>query len=209
MMIQESIERATELHRAGRLQDAERLYRQILAIDPNIPDVLQLLGILTSQRGQHDAAVELIRKAIALNPGAAVYHGNLGLALDKLGRLEEASVSFQRALDLGSVDPNILTNFATNLRSAKSWNPPSPLPATPSSYRRISPKDSTTSASPCSMPAALTNPSNNTARHSAFGRNTPRFTIISATPLRKRNYFTRPSPSFRPPSPCGRTISRP
>ena len=57
-------------------------------------------------------AVDLIRKAIALNPSAAVYHGNLGLALHKLDRLDEAIASFQTALDLGSADPNILTNFA-------------------------------------------------------------------------------------------------
>jgi tetratricopeptide (TPR) repeat protein len=116
MNIQRSIDQATELHRAGRLQDAERIYHRILAIDPNVPDALQLLGILVSQLGRHEAAVDLIRKAIALNPGAAVYHGNLGLALDKLGRLDEAIASFQKALDLGSADPNILTNFADALR---------------------------------------------------------------------------------------------
>ena len=116
MTLQQSIDRATELHRAGHLQEAERMYRQILAIDANIPDVLQLLGIVSSQLGRHEAAVELIRKAIAINPRAAVYHGNLGLALDKLGRLEEATVSFQSAVDLGSSDPNIFSNFADTLR---------------------------------------------------------------------------------------------
>jgi tetratricopeptide (TPR) repeat protein len=116
MNIQKSIEQATQLHRAGRLQDAERIYRRILAVDPNVPDALQLLGILVSQLGRHEAAVDLIRKAIALQPGAAVYHGNLGLALHKLDRFDEATASFQTALDLGSVDPNVFTNFADTLR---------------------------------------------------------------------------------------------
>ena len=123
MTIQQAIDQATELHRAGRLQDAERIYRRILAIDPNVPDVLQLLGILISQLGRHEAAVDLIRKAISLNPNAAIYHGNLGLALDKLGRLEEAAASFQTALDLGSADPNVLTNFSSNLRKRKKLEP--------------------------------------------------------------------------------------
>jgi tetratricopeptide (TPR) repeat protein len=123
MNIQQSIDQATQLHRAGRLQDAERIYRQILAIDPNVPDALQLLGILTSQLGRHDAAVDLIRKAIALEPGAAVYHGNLGLALHKLDRLEEATASFQTAINLGSTDPNIIINFADTLRKRKNLKP--------------------------------------------------------------------------------------
>jgi len=116
MNIQQSIDQATELHRAGRLQDAERIYRRILAVDPNVPDALQLLGILLSQLGQHEAAVDLIRKAIALDPGAAIYHGNLGLALHKLDRLDDAIASFQTAFSLGSADPNVLTNFADTLR---------------------------------------------------------------------------------------------
>jgi tetratricopeptide (TPR) repeat protein len=116
MNIQQSIEQATQLHRAGHLQDAEQIYRRILAIDPNVPDALQLLGILVSQLGRHEAAVDLIRKAIALDPGAAVYNGNLGLALHKLDRLDEAAASFQTALNLGSADPNIFTNFADTQR---------------------------------------------------------------------------------------------
>ena len=37
MNIQQSIDQATQLHRAGRLQDAERIYRQILAVNPKCP----------------------------------------------------------------------------------------------------------------------------------------------------------------------------
>ena len=53
-------------HQAGRLAEAERLYRSALTINPRHDDSLHLLGVIASQSGRHDVAVELIRKAIAI-----------------------------------------------------------------------------------------------------------------------------------------------
>ena len=54
-------------HQAGRLKEAEQLYREILAKDPRHADSLQFLGVIAHQVGRNDSAVELIEKAIALN----------------------------------------------------------------------------------------------------------------------------------------------
>jgi tetratricopeptide (TPR) repeat protein len=116
MNLHQSIERATELHRAGHLHEAECIYRQVLAVQPNNSDVIQLLGLLASQLGNHAGAVDLIREAIALKPTAGLYHANLGLALDKLGRWKEAVASFQKALDFGFSDPNIFCNYGDTQR---------------------------------------------------------------------------------------------
>jgi len=52
-------------HQAGRLAQAETLYRETLALEPDHADALHLLGVLASQIGRHDVAVELIDRAIA------------------------------------------------------------------------------------------------------------------------------------------------
>jgi len=88
------------LHRAGRLAEAEAIYRQILATDARHADSLHLLGMIEHQRGLHAAAIEMIRAAIAVNPKEAAYHSNLGTVLQAQGNLDEAAACFERALAL-------------------------------------------------------------------------------------------------------------
>jgi tetratricopeptide (TPR) repeat protein len=87
-------------HRAGRLTEAERGYRRILAADPRQPDALHMLGVLAYQTGRNAAAAELIGRAIALHGGNAAFHSNLGLALKDLGQLAPAAEAFRQAIAL-------------------------------------------------------------------------------------------------------------
>ena len=91
---------ALGLHQAGRLAEAEDLYRRILAAQPRHFDSLHLLGVIFSQRGEHAAAVRQIEAAIAVNPGIAAAHNNRGVSLKALGRSSEALASFEQALGL-------------------------------------------------------------------------------------------------------------
>jgi tetratricopeptide (TPR) repeat protein len=112
------IDAAADLHRAGRLPEAEHQYRQVLTIDPQNSDALHLLGILNSQLGREEFAADLIARAIARNPHRAIYHGNLGLTLHRLGRFADSIASFEKALSLGTNDPNVLNNFGDVLRAS-------------------------------------------------------------------------------------------
>ena len=87
-------------HRAGELPQAERAYHEILARDPRHADALHWLGVIAHQVRRHEAAVELIDKAIQINPRAASYHGNLGLALKALGQVKQAIDAYLSALAL-------------------------------------------------------------------------------------------------------------
>ena len=93
-------QRATELHLQGRLPDAERLYQRILKTVPDHFDALHLLGVLKAQTGNGAAGAELIGKALALNPGDAAAHSNLGNVFLSLARFEDAVGSCERALAL-------------------------------------------------------------------------------------------------------------
>ncbi len=99
-----SLERAIEIaaahHQAGRLSEAENIYRQVLAFDPDCFDALHLLGVVAFQKQQPAEAVGLIERAIALSPESAQAQSNLGLAYRALGELEKARACFERAVAL-------------------------------------------------------------------------------------------------------------
>jgi tetratricopeptide (TPR) repeat protein len=110
-LVQRMTEAALRHHRAGQLDEAERIYRQVLEIDANHADSLHLLGVMAYQGGDCERAVEMINKAIAINPKAASYHSNLGNALQALGKLQEAAEQYKLALavkpDLAEIHVNL------------------------------------------------------------------------------------------------------
>jgi tetratricopeptide (TPR) repeat protein len=111
MTMQQALDLAVKHHQAGRLREAEGIYRRILEGDPNNPHALHLLGVLASQVGQNDSAVDYIRRAIAQNPTAAQYQCNLGAALVTAGRIEEAIETYQRGLLLQPELPDAYANL--------------------------------------------------------------------------------------------------
>jgi tetratricopeptide (TPR) repeat protein len=91
---------AVERHRAGGLEAAAAGYRRILEARPKHPDALHLLGLVAHQTGDQPRAIELIRRAIAINRRDPTYHGNLAAALLALGRVDDAIISARKALAL-------------------------------------------------------------------------------------------------------------
>jgi tetratricopeptide (TPR) repeat protein len=87
-------------HKAGRLGEAERLYRQLLAAEPRHADATHLLGVAAYQSERPHLACELISRAITLKPMEATYHCNLGLAQNALGLAAQAITSFRRAIEM-------------------------------------------------------------------------------------------------------------
>lgn len=104
---------ALRRHQDGQLAAAEAGYRAVLREDPAQPDALHLLGLIAYQTGQHQRAVELIGRAVALAPDLAAAHTNLGNALLALGRAAEAKEAQRRALALAPEDPQVLANLGT------------------------------------------------------------------------------------------------
>jgi tetratricopeptide (TPR) repeat protein len=97
---QQTLQQALLHHQQGSLLQAEKLYRQIIRLDPNHADAHNLLGVSCHQRRQGADAVRFIQKAVALNRQAAPYHSNLGMAYRGLGKLDEAVRCYRKALNL-------------------------------------------------------------------------------------------------------------
>lgn len=87
-------------HQAGRLHEAEALYRSILSSEPKHAMALHYLGVIAHQAGYHEAAAELIGQALAIAPDYAEAISNYGLVMIALGRSTEATTYFTRAIRL-------------------------------------------------------------------------------------------------------------
>jgi tetratricopeptide (TPR) repeat protein len=94
----ELIQEAAKFQAQGNLQDAERLYRAALELDPNHFATLYFLGLSYAQQGRGEAAVALLHRAVAQNPQIAEVHNNLGVTLQALRRYDEALECYKAAL---------------------------------------------------------------------------------------------------------------
>lgn len=114
--VAEALSMAMHHHGAGRLPEAEDLYRRILAVEPDNAQALALLAALAQQGGRLDVAVELNTRALAVRPDLADAHNNLGRCLHDLGRLDEAVTSYRKAIASKPGFALALTNLGDALR---------------------------------------------------------------------------------------------
>jgi tetratricopeptide (TPR) repeat protein len=113
--MEDALSTALRQHQEGHLHDAGRIYQAILAREPNNADALHLLGVVAHQLRQHEAAAELISRALALRPEAATYHANLAEVWRALGQIDRAIASCQTALRLQPNYPEALNNLGLAL----------------------------------------------------------------------------------------------
>lgn len=91
---------ALQHHQGGRLAEAERGYRDVLAADAGNVDALHFLGVIAYQRKEFERAADLISEAIAKNPSNAPAHNNLGNVFNAQGKLNQAIACYQNAIML-------------------------------------------------------------------------------------------------------------
>ena len=115
LTIQQAFELAMQHQQSGRRAEAQGLYHQILAVDPQHLDALQMLAVLTHESGKSSEAIAIIRRAMQLHPRAASCHSNLGMILAGQGKLAEAIACFRQSLALRPDSPETLNNLGTAL----------------------------------------------------------------------------------------------
>ena len=93
---------------ALRLQElalAEALFRQASERDPTSVEAHFYLGVVLSQQGKLEDAVQAYQAALGLEPNLAEAHWNLGLAYAGLKRFDEAIAEFETFIELNPGAP--------------------------------------------------------------------------------------------------------
>ncbi len=107
---------AVEHHKAGRLPQAEALYRNILNNNPKHADALCMLGLLAGQVGRNSDALELIKKSLAIKPDSFLAHSSMGGIYHNSYKFAEAEAAHKKALKLNPSSPEIYNNLGDVLR---------------------------------------------------------------------------------------------
>ena len=100
MNIEQKLQEAISKHQEGRLEEAEKIYLDILKIDPKNADVYNNLGILFQINNKFEEAIEYYKKAIEFKSDFAEAYNNLGFLLQKLKRFDEAVINYNEAIAL-------------------------------------------------------------------------------------------------------------
>jgi protein O-GlcNAc transferase len=106
------LESALEHHRAGRLQQAEALYKKM----PRNADALHLRGVIAHQLNRHEEAIDLIGQAIHLQPSEVTYYASIEPAYRALGKLDDVVVCYQKLLALTPHNAAVHNNLGNALK---------------------------------------------------------------------------------------------
>lgn len=99
----EILKKGLDLHKSGRLEDAKKIYENLLIKDPNNFEITNLLGVIFLQLKKYDEAIALIKKAININPNHHALYNNLGVSYKELEKYSEAIYNFKKAIN---INPN-------------------------------------------------------------------------------------------------------
>jgi Flp pilus assembly protein TadD len=103
-------DQALALYQRGDLGAAARKFERVLARQPRHADSLHLLGCIRLERGRTDEALRLLRQAVTVTPGVAMFHEDLAQAHLRRGELElaETECVLAQRCDAGRAQPHNL-----------------------------------------------------------------------------------------------------
>jgi protein O-GlcNAc transferase len=114
MDIRKAIKSAIDDLQTGKLEQAERLFKEILKVQPNNVSALHFIGVIYYQHKDYESAIKYIKRALQLGPDYVDAYSNLGSVLQEIGRLDEAVDCYKKAIEL---DPHFVRAY-NNLASA-------------------------------------------------------------------------------------------
>ena len=108
---------AIECHRAGKLDDAQALYRRVVELSPGNSIAQHYLGVLAMQNGDPATGEAQIRAAIAQRSDIPDFHNNLGLCLRLQDRYPEAIAAYRQAVTLNPAYAPGYNNIGLDLQA--------------------------------------------------------------------------------------------
>ncbi len=112
---QKSFAEARELHRKGRIRDAEARYRKLLKKAPGHPEIAFYLGLALLQTGKAREAVRHFETVARSVPNDPIVHDHYGQALLATGAHDKAIERHRKARALASNRPEIAFNLGVAL----------------------------------------------------------------------------------------------
>lgn len=107
---------AVALHQQGQLDAATKIYLDIVNTDPNDAECWHMMGVIATQKQEHELAAELMKHALKLNPNNPVLLCNLGFALQAANQLQDALDCYDQAV---AIDPNFAQAFYNRANAFK------------------------------------------------------------------------------------------
>ena len=115
--VRNAIEAGLRSHREGDLRQAANIYYHVLELHSDQADALHLLGLISYQSGETDAALRLVSLAIASDPKNKIFHISRGDILQALGRLPGAVDAYREGLALDPELPEGYNNCGNALHA--------------------------------------------------------------------------------------------
>ena len=129
LTLDEALKKGVAAHKAGLIQDAERLYTAILKAQPKHPDANHNMGVIAVGMGKIQEALPFFKTALEANPSLGQYWLSYIDALIKLDKLDNAKVVFNQAKGKGAegegFDQLEKRLFDESINEVKSQDPPS------------------------------------------------------------------------------------
>ena len=102
LTLDEALQKAIKAHKAGQVQEADRLYTAIIQAQPKHPDANHNRGVLAVGVGKVQEALPYFKTALEANSSIGQYWLSYIDALMKIGRLADAQTVFDQAKDKGA-----------------------------------------------------------------------------------------------------------
>jgi tetratricopeptide (TPR) repeat protein len=144
--------RGAMLERMKKLDKAEVEFRKVLKADPDNAGAMNYIGYMLADANLRlEESLDLITKALDIEPGNGAYLDSLGWVQFRLGRLEDAEKNLRRALDKTPRDPTVHDHMADILMkeskvkeavaqwetSLKEWDTSSPTDLEPAEIAQV------------------------------------------------------------------------
>jgi len=113
-------EKGEALLKAGKEDEAIKLFVQALSADKDNIEAQQKLAMLYLQKEMYGAATALFKRLCELTD-EAVHYSHLGLALYQQNELDEAKEAYQKAVDLDDSRPQRFISLAQVYRALKQY----------------------------------------------------------------------------------------
>ena len=102
LTIDQALQQGIEAHKAGQVQEADRLYTAILKAQPKHPDANHNMGVLAVGVGKVQEALPFFKTALEVNPATAQFWLSYIDALIKLEKLADAKAVLHQAKSKGA-----------------------------------------------------------------------------------------------------------